>query len=339
MSDAARDSAPPPADLRLGSRGEPVRDLQRRLAGLGRPVPVDEIGAFGDATERAVRAFQEARGLRVDGICGPETWAAMVESGFRLGDRLLYRRRPMLRGDDVKELQTRLNALGFDAGREDGILGDDTASALGEFQRNAGITSDGICGPATVATLTRLSALAEGSVASVRERESLRQAPLTLTGYRVFVAAAPGLEPVAGAVVEQLVEHDAETLLDTAGAPGPAIAAAANEYGADLFLGLAPGEAGSGCRCSYFESGRFRSEAGFRVASAIFTQLERVLQTGGGVCGRTYAVLRETRMAAVLCEPFPVDDTGAPGSHPANELARAVVHGIRSGLCAPSTPE
>ena len=76
-----------------------------------------------------MRAFQDARGLRVDGICGPQTWAAVVESGWRLGDRLLYRRRPMLRGDDVAELQRRLNGLGFDAGREDGIFGDDTDRA------------------------------------------------------------------------------------------------------------------------------------------------------------------------------------------------------------------
>ena len=36
----------------------------------------------------------------------------------------------MLRGDDVSELQRRLNALGFDAGREDGILGPETEAAL-----------------------------------------------------------------------------------------------------------------------------------------------------------------------------------------------------------------
>ena len=151
--------------LRPGSGGEAVRDLQVRLGSVGRDVPVAEAGRYGAATVAAVRAFQEARGLRVDGVCGPQTWAALVESGYRLGDRLLYRRRPMLRGDDVVELQRRLNALGFDAGREDGILGDDTTGALTEFQRNSGLVVDGMCGPATIAALDRVGTLAEGSVA------------------------------------------------------------------------------------------------------------------------------------------------------------------------------
>jgi len=50
----------------------------------------------------------------------------IVESGFPLGDRLLYLHEPLLRGDDVAALQRRLNAFGFDAGREDGLLGTET---------------------------------------------------------------------------------------------------------------------------------------------------------------------------------------------------------------------
>ena len=50
-------------------------------------------------------------------------------------------------------LQRRLNALGFDAGREDGILGPETEAALRQFQRDAGIATDGVCGPATIAAL------------------------------------------------------------------------------------------------------------------------------------------------------------------------------------------
>src|SRR5262249_31680013 len=141
--------------LRPGGSGEPVRDLQRRLAAVGFDVPLEEFGRFGPTTERQVRAFQEKRALRVDGVCGPETRTALVAGGFRLGDRLLYVPQPMLRGDDVTELQRRLNALGFDAGKEDGILGPDTAGALLEFQRNAGLTPDGIFGPETADALAR----------------------------------------------------------------------------------------------------------------------------------------------------------------------------------------
>ena len=223
-----------------------------------------------------MRAFQEARGLRVDGICGPQTWSALVESGYRLGDRLLYRRSPMLRGDDVLELQHRLNALGFDAGKEDGIHGDDTTRALTDFQRNAGLATDGVCGPATLAQLDRVGSLAAGSVASVRERESLRQGPHDLAGRRVFVAAAPGFDALASAVVHGLGEAGASTALDTSGADDASLAAEANRYGADLFLAFRAGDT-PGCRCLYYASDRFRSETGFAVACAVAERLGPVL--------------------------------------------------------------
>src|SRR5690242_19253561 len=175
-----------PALIRRGSRGEDVRDLQQRLVAIGYALTGDDAGVFGAATERAVHEFQTRRGLRVDGIVGRETWAALVESGFTLGDRLLYFRRPMLRGDDVTELQRRLNALGFDAGREDGILGRATVAALTEFQRNAGLPADGICGDTTIAALARVGTMADGEVSAVREREALRRAPRTLATRKVF---------------------------------------------------------------------------------------------------------------------------------------------------------
>ena len=324
--------------LRPGSSGEAVRDLQQRLSALGFDVSPEEAGRFDAGTLAAVSAFQDARGLRADGICGRETWAALVESGFRLGDRMLYRRRPMLRGDDVAELQRRLNALGFDAGREDGILGDDTAGALVEFQRNVGITADGICGPETIAALDRLNrppleGLAEGEVASVREREELRRGEHKLSGKRVFVAATPGFETLGTGIVHGLLAAGADAVLDTTGADGSEIAAEANRYAADLFLAVGPGDA-PGCRCSYFESGRFRSEAGYRVAAAIREELMPFLGAEGRVCGRTYAVLRETKMAAVLCEPAAgddVDDVRRVVTRGA-EIARAIVQGIQRGV-------
>jgi N-acetylmuramoyl-L-alanine amidase len=111
---------------------------------------------FGDGTRAAVEAFQHLRGLRVDGICGPQTWNTLVEASFRLGDRFLFRRTPMQRGDDVADLQLRLSTLGFDTGRVDGIFGDLTSRALAEFQRNAGLPVDGILGGATLGELMRL---------------------------------------------------------------------------------------------------------------------------------------------------------------------------------------
>ena len=87
----------------------------------------------------------------------------------------------MLRGDDVADLQLRLNALGFDAGREDGILGDETHGALSEFQRAAGLPVDGICGPTTIAALDRVGSFADrlGREAA-RTRARPRRAPRSL---------------------------------------------------------------------------------------------------------------------------------------------------------------
>jgi hypothetical protein len=64
--------------LRRGSRGKDVRILQARLGRLGPAVDVD--GDFGPATERAVRAFQAARRLEVDGVVGPATWQKLWRS-------------------------------------------------------------------------------------------------------------------------------------------------------------------------------------------------------------------------------------------------------------------
>jgi N-acetylmuramoyl-L-alanine amidase len=328
-----------PAVLRPGSRGEAVRDLQLRLGALGHEIPRVEVGEYGPATEQVVRAFQDARGLRVDGLCGPQTWAAVVESGWALGDRMLYRRRPMLRGDDVADLQRRLNGLGFDAGREDGILGDDTTRALVEFQRNMNLATDGICGSATIAVLDRVGTLAEGSVASVREREALRRGPHRLSGRRVFVAASPGFETLAGAVVHELLEVGAAAALDASGAEDSVLVAEANRYAADLFLAFRPGDA-PGCRCSYFESGRFRSEAGYAVAEAVSAELAPLLGGDACVSGRTYPVLRETRMAAVICEPVAQVDVDAMRALVLRgaDVARAVVRGVRRGVEQPPTP-
>ncbi|RJG46457.1 N-acetylmuramidase domain-containing protein [Mesorhizobium sp. DCY119] len=74
---AAASSAPPSSEgmLRLGSRGARVRELQTLLVRAGQSVSID--GDFGPATASAVRAFQAAFGLTVDGIAGPETMRAV----------------------------------------------------------------------------------------------------------------------------------------------------------------------------------------------------------------------------------------------------------------------
>lgn len=51
--------------------------------------------------------------------------------------RELYYTNPMMRGDDVEEVQKRLMELGCDCGEIDGIFGDKTAKAVTKFQNDA----------------------------------------------------------------------------------------------------------------------------------------------------------------------------------------------------------
>lgn len=60
--------------IKLGSRGEAVKSLQRKLG-----LAVD--GIFGAITDEAVRAFQTAHNLKCDGIVGAKTWEALGASG------------------------------------------------------------------------------------------------------------------------------------------------------------------------------------------------------------------------------------------------------------------
>jgi N-acetylmuramoyl-L-alanine amidase len=326
-----------PAVLRQGDRGEAVRDLHQRLVATGHAAATDDPSHFGETTEDAVRAFQTARGLRVDGLVGRQTWSALVESGYALGDRLLYLRRPMVRGDDVADLQHRLNALGFDAGREDGILGDDTRAAVAEFQRAVGLPGDGICGATTIGGLERVGSFAAGSAAGLRER--LRSGPPRLAGRRVFIAATPGFAALGEQVARGLLEAGATAVLDTSGNDDSAVADDANRFAADLFLGLRTGDAPT-CRCSYFASARFQSDVGRAVATSVHSALASVLPTEGEPCGKAYAVLRETRMPAVVCELVPDGDVDAMRGLVARsgDAARAVVAGVRRSIEQPDEP-
>mgnify|MGYP000598558506 FL=1 len=64
--------------LRRGVSGHEVARLQELLAAAGFPPgPID--GRFGAATEAALVAFQRAHELLADGVCGPVTWAMLIE--------------------------------------------------------------------------------------------------------------------------------------------------------------------------------------------------------------------------------------------------------------------
>ena len=63
------------ANLAYGSSGADVRALQEQLRAAGYNIAAD--GIFGPATQSAVRAYQQANGLQVDGIVGNQTRSAL----------------------------------------------------------------------------------------------------------------------------------------------------------------------------------------------------------------------------------------------------------------------
>ncbi len=351
--------------IRAGDRGDAVRDVQRRLLALGHRIDADELeGRFGRSTDEAVRAFQRARGLPADGMVGPDTWGRLVEAGYRLGDRTLYLRAPFFRGDDVLELQHRLNQLGFDAGREDGIFGAMTGRALEEFQRNVGMRGDGILGTETIEALERIRPVQPGpSRALVREAEDVRAMRASIVGSRIAIDPGhgpddPGNIGPGGASEAELTLLLASDLADALAARGaiPSIlrsadetpspserARAANELGAAVCVSLhlnAGGPAEQGSTCAYFGTETTYSPAGHRLADAVQDALtSRIGLVDGRTHRLTISLLRETRMPAVQVQPAFITHPDEerllvdPASRAA--VAAAIAAGVEAFFAAP----
>ncbi len=136
--------------LRVGLGGADVHALQDRLAALGYDAGTAD-GVFGPKTEAAVRAFQTAMGMTVDGLVGRQTKTALVglshtddtDSILSVGSR----------GDAVRTLQQKLSDQGFKPGSPDGIFGPRTLSAVLSFQQHHRLWVDGLVGPRTKRTL------------------------------------------------------------------------------------------------------------------------------------------------------------------------------------------
>src|SRR3954454_613430 len=193
---------------RKGDRGPAVSEIRAKLGVLGLLSATDN-DLFDAECDRAVRQFQQARGLTVDGIVGRETYVALDEARWRLGDRVLsYTVSHPFVGDDVLELQHRLNEMGFDCGRVDGVFGASTEAALRDFLRNVGLAPDGTCGPQTLKELNRMVPRAGGGrPEELRESEQLRRAGPTLAGKLVVIDPGHGGDD-RGVTAHGLAEAD-----------------------------------------------------------------------------------------------------------------------------------
>lgn len=289
-----------------------MRDIQERLDALGFSPDPDRRSLFAEGTRDAVREFQRAKGLDVDGIVGPDTWRSLYEAGYRLGDRMLFLRRPMMRGEDVSELQSRLNSLGFDVGKVDGIFGPTTERAVIDFQHNRGLAEDGKAGPEVV---TEIHLVARGEMRegrhAVREREWLRRLPPTVAGARVYLdagcrdaheasvaweaasAAALGLQDLGGLPVLSRSQDGS--------LPERLRARRANVLGSDLIVAFQLSSDGEDS-VFYFSSEHDSSAAGELLARSI------AAVAGGRVEGRASAMLKETRAPAVVVSRGKLDE-------------------------------
>jgi N-acetylmuramoyl-L-alanine amidase len=312
--------------LRRGDRGREVVDLQTRLQALGLDLGNRGIdGVFRRGTELAVKAFQQALGLLADGLVGPITWREIVEAGYRPGGRLLYLRQPPFRGADVVELQRMLNDLGFDPGAVNGLFDTRTARAVRDFQKNAGLQDDGVVDGDVFKVLDTYAAQSLGT--HQFPDKSGGYFPEDLFSGAIVVDAAHGgrdrgyIAPkgiseadLNLAVVQELAQilPAREVLLTRS--DDDEVAAAdraflANSSGAKMIVCIhhAAHRTPSACGTAsfYFERLGYRSHRGCMAATYLQRGVSRTLGTCDlGEFGRSYEILRETNMPAVVLEPL-----------------------------------
>ncbi|MDP9116119.1 MAG: N-acetylmuramoyl-L-alanine amidase [Actinomycetota bacterium] len=316
--------------LRRGATGDAVAEVRRMLASIGLldNTSSGSVEVFDEATELAIRHFQQRRGISVDGTIGSETYTALTGAHWSLGDRVLsHEPAQLLTGDDVTALQVQLLELGYNVVRTDGVFGATTADGIRAFQRDLGLVADGVCGPATLRALRSLGRrVVGGRPQMLREAAAVAASGPNLLGKRIVLDPGHGGDD-SGTVYNGLTE--AELVWDLAtrlegrlsalgvqswltrgpnnGASDDQRARLANDVGADLLLSLHidgfSSARASGVACYYYGGGESSSTIGERLADLV--QREVVARTGfvdGRIHGKTWELLRSTRMPAVRVE-------------------------------------
>lgn len=145
----------------VGDESDEIKTFQERLQKLGY-YDGKASGEFTKATATAVREFQAANGLVVDGNVGPATKALLLSDDaqakvIKLGDS----------GSDVTAIQERLAELGYmRAANATGYFGEITQEAVMAFQRRNSLGADGKVGTVTLKTLNSSSAKKAASSSS-----------------------------------------------------------------------------------------------------------------------------------------------------------------------------
>ncbi len=321
----ARLSATVSTTFRRGDTGPAVSQIVGLLSRLGL-LDGDPPDSYDDTVELAVRAFQQQRGLHVDGVVGAATFRRLDEARWSLGDRILtHLPGNLVAGDDVFALQRRLLELGFKVGRVDGYFGPETEAALRDFQRNVGIPADGTCGPATLKALAQLAPMVRGGAPNaMRSQERIRAAGPQLGGKIVVIdptrshhlppeyveRAEEVVHDLAARIEGRLVATGVQAFLTNTGGASEATeverAEFANRTEAHLCISLqvdgSENPDAAGCSTYFYgsEAHGVASSAGERFAGLV--QREIVARTDLGDLrshGKTFDILRRTKMPAV----------------------------------------
>jgi len=318
-------------EIKNGFKGSKVVDIQRRLRLLGYNLAKYEIdGIFGPETITAIKKFQQDRGLLATGIMDEETWQELVDAGYKIGDRLLYLKVPPLRGDDVKTIQSWLKVLGFYTYNENGIFHENTHNALIEFQKNMNLPVDGIAGETTLKHLRNLKRIIESRksynypfVKSYKENSSIEKIRVILDygenidnkseGFKFYKEKIYICKSVVNFCRSMLLEKGIDTLLTVNDVINTSLFLSdridfANKSDADILISVNPASSSdpdsNGSSCFYFQGFKSYSISGKSIANLIQDKLVYNLNLlDCRVHGANFAILKETKMTAVVVEP------------------------------------
>lgn len=363
--------------LRVGDRSPRVAEVRATLARLGRlqgysgnatqsssPQFSGEDDFYDPGLEEAVRAFQQSRGILSDGIIREQTLHAMREASYTLGARVLqYDPLSELTGDDIGQLQTTLQELGFYTDRIDGHFGPNTERGLRDYQENYGLQVDGVCGPVTLRALSYLGRRVTGGNAAVfHEREKVRRAGPNLSGKRVVIDPGLGgddkgmtvagpygpiteeeiLWDLASRIEGRMVAAGVETILSRPRSGNPSVrerADLANAFGADAVISLRAdrfhNDKANGVASFYYGSPEgHTSLVGEQLAGLVQREIvARLPLTDCWTHRRTWDLLRMTRMPVVeiilayLTNPKDVSILTSPDHR--DKIAEAIVVAVK----------
>jgi N-acetylmuramoyl-L-alanine amidase len=273
--------------MKRGDRGPQIAQLRHNLVRLGL-LEETHSDRFDQAVERAVRSFQQSRGLTVDGHVGDHTFRAIDEARWRLGDR---------------------------------------ARSLAEFQRAVGITADGTCGPATFSALARLArTVTGGAPQTLRIEAAIGRSGPSLAGKTIVIdPAGDGQEEIFG-IAESSIIFDLARRIEgrlfalgvsaylTHGEASPKEddverAAFANRSNADLFISLHldshSSRDASGVATYFYgnDAHGAHSIIGERFASLVQREIcARTELLDCRIHAMTWELLRRTKMPAIRVE-------------------------------------